>query len=82
VDDVQSNGPTDCEIFTCTVSGSSCLMGPLPADCSGDPSDFDQAACGATWYGSTTNCEYVGPPAGPFCQMGGGSGAGGTQACH
>jgi hypothetical protein len=84
VDEQQSNGPTDCNTFTCTpdsVDGI-CQISGLPADCNGSTNNFDQAACGQTWDVSFAGCAYVGPPAGPLCVATGNGGTGGTQACQ
>jgi len=58
VDEQQSNGPTDCNTFTCTpdsVDGI-CQIFRTAADCNGSTNNFDQAACGQTWDLSFAGC--------------------------
>jgi hypothetical protein len=82
-DEQQSNGPTDCNTFTCTLNAAAtgCVIGDLPADCNGGTTDYSLGACGATWNSSYEGCSYLGPPAGG-CFRPSSGGPGGTQACH
>lgn len=83
VQEMQSNGPTDCLAnFSCVPSGTSCVEGnTLPADCGGEPTIFGTAACGKTYGFSSDFCEVSGTSP-TTCTGGSTGGAAGTQACH
>jgi hypothetical protein len=86
VDDVQSNGPTDCQLAnSCTINATltGCVVN-LPADCNGLPNNRPTGACGQTWNLFPGGCAYLPPNAGgPECVVEDtGPVPGGTQACR
>jgi hypothetical protein len=80
IDEQQSNGPAGCTTgVTCSLSNNNCTLAGMPADCNGEACDYYQGDCGATWNMSCAACTLASDLE---CIEVGGSGPGGTQACH
>jgi hypothetical protein len=82
--ELKSNGPTDCDISRSCVFNTTtqtCVGSPAPpADCNGGYTNYNTAACGATWNVDTEICS--GTSIVGMCVSVGNGGPGGTQECQ
>jgi hypothetical protein len=76
----ESNGPTDCNpsLFCMVNTANMCVAAVAPpSDCNGSFVSYNTAPCGQSWSINSSFCTDM-----PGCVQYGGSGIGGTQACH